>query len=58
MQTALKQYLQDHGFEHIRLKAVFFDMDGVLYDSMPNHATAWVRASADFGLGMTAMMST
>lgn len=53
MQTALKQYLQDHGFEHIRLKAVFFDMDGVLYDSMPNHATAWVRASADFGLGMT-----
>lgn len=38
----------------MRLKAVFFDMDGVLYNSMPNHAKAWVQASEDFGLGMTA----
>lgn len=37
----------------MRLKAVFFDMDGVLYDSMHNHAVAWVKASNDFGLGMT-----
>lgn len=49
-----QQYLQNHGFEHIRLKAVFFDMDGVLYNSMHNHATAWVQASDEFGLGMTA----
>jgi haloacid dehalogenase superfamily, subfamily IA, variant 3 with third motif having DD or ED len=25
-------------------KAVFFDMDGVLYDSMKSHAAAWVQA--------------
>lgn len=25
----------------IKLKAIFFDMDGVLYDSMPNHEYAW-----------------
>lgn len=35
------------------LKAVCFDMDGVLYDSMPHHAEAWSKASDDFGLGMT-----
>lgn len=53
MHLVLNQYLQTYGFEHMRLKAVFFDMDGVLYDSMHNHAVAWVKASNDFGLGMT-----
>ena len=53
MHPVLNQYLQTYGFEHMRLKAVFFDMDGVLYDSMHNHAIAWVKASNDFGLGMT-----
>jgi len=53
MQEKKNQYLQQHGFERTRLKAVFFDMDGVLYDSMRNHARAWVLASNDFGLGMT-----
>lgn len=32
-----------------RLRAVLFDMDGVLYDSMPSHAKAWHRAMAHFG---------
>lgn len=31
------------------LKAVLFDMDGVLFDSMPAHAKAWYRAMVDFG---------
>ena len=31
------------------LRAVLFDMDGVLYNSMPSHAKAWHRAMADFG---------
>ena len=34
------------------LKAVLFDMDGVLFDSMPNHAYAWSHAMTDFGLKM------
>uniref|UniRef100_A0AB33JBN7 HAD family hydrolase n=1 Tax=Prevotella sp. GTC17260 TaxID=3236796 RepID=A0AB33JBN7_9BACT len=30
-----------------------FDMDGVLYDSMPNHSIAWQRSMASFGIHMT-----
>ena len=26
------------------IKAVLFDMDGVLYDSMKNHTVAWVQS--------------
>jgi len=35
-------------------KAILFDMDGVLFDSMPNHAYAWSHAMTQFGLKMTA----
>ena len=37
----------------IHLKAVLFDMDGVLFDSMPYHADAWVTSMAKYGLPMT-----
>ena len=53
-QLAIKKYLEDHGFEAMRPKAVLFDMDGVLYDSMPNHAIAWQESMAKFGIHMTA----
>ena len=51
---AIKKYLEKHGFEALRPKAVLFDMDGVLYDSMPNHAIAWQQSMAQFGIQMTA----
>ena len=35
------------------VRAVLFDMDGVLFDSMPNHAYAWSHAMTAFGLAMT-----
>lgn len=35
-------------------RTVMFDMDGVLYDSMPHHAVAWQRSMDRFGLTMTA----
>lgn len=35
-------------------RAVLFDMDGVLYDSMPHHVVAWQQSMAQFGLHMTA----
>ena len=34
-------------------RAVLFDMDGVLYDSMPLHMRAWCTAMAEFGYTMT-----
>jgi hypothetical protein len=53
--SCYSNYLKKHGFEALRLKAVLFDMDGVLYDSMPNHAIAWQRSMAMFGIKMTAL---
>ena len=50
---AIQNYLTKHGFEAFRPKAVLFDMDGVLYDSMPNHAVAWQQSMESFGLHMT-----
>ena len=33
----------------MQLRAVLFDMDGVLFDSMPYHADAWSRVMTDAG---------
>ena len=48
----IRQYLTKHGFEALTPKAVLFDMDGVLYDSMPYHARRWHTSMAAFGLDM------
>lgn len=34
-------------------RAILIDMDGVLFDSMPNHARAWVSAARDFDLPLS-----
>lgn len=52
-QKAINDYLRQHDFECFAPKAVLFDMDGVLFDSMPNHATSWAQVCTDFGLTMT-----
>lgn len=38
----------------LNFQAYFFDMDGVLFDSMPNHAAAWEEVMARHGLPFTA----
>lgn len=53
-QLAIKKYLEEHGFEALSPRVVLFDMDGVLYDSMPNHAIAWQESMAKYGIHMTA----
>jgi len=35
-------------------RAYFFDMDGVLFDSMPHHAVAWEEVMKKYGLSFTA----
>lgn len=49
----IPHYLKKYGFGQFCPKAVLFDMDGVLYDSMPSHAIAWQRSMAMFGIKMT-----
>jgi len=40
-----------------KLKAVFFDQDGVLFNSMPYHAQAWELAMNENGLPFTALQT-
>ena len=42
------------GFSPKRMKAVFFDQDGVLFNSMPFHAQSWELAMASYGLPFNA----
>jgi HAD superfamily hydrolase (TIGR01509 family) len=51
--SPIADYLTKHGFERFEPKAVLFDMDGVLYNSMPHHAIAWQQSMASFGIHMT-----
>jgi len=48
----IKEYLERHGFKEFTPKAVLFDMDGVIYDSMPNHAKSWHEAMKKYKIDM------
>jgi len=52
MRECISHYKKRHGFGQFSPKAVLFDMDGVIYDSMPNHSLSWHDAMKDFGLDM------
>lgn len=44
---SINNYLHTHQYNNINLKAVLFDMDGVLFDSMPYHAEAWHKVMCE-----------
>jgi HAD superfamily hydrolase (TIGR01509 family) len=50
IQTAIRNYLSATGHSALNIKAVMFDMDGVIFNSMPLHAKAWVKAFAECGI--------
>lgn len=50
---SVSDFISKNKYPEFSLKAVFFDMDGVLFDSMPAHAEAWVRAIRKIGLPFT-----
>ena len=52
-QEAIKNYLAKNHYTNINLKAVLFDMDGILFNSMPNHAEAWHKTMAQFGFTLS-----
>ena len=52
-QEAIAQYLKQNHYESIQLKSVLFDMDGVLFDSMPYHAEAWHKTMKAHALNLS-----
>lgn len=52
-QTAISRYLETHKHPSLTLKAVLFDMDGVLYNSMPYHAESWHKIMEERGLHLS-----
>ena len=52
-ETSITHYLRQHSYARLRLKAVLFDMDGVLFNSMPYHADAWHTVMARHGLHLS-----
>ncbi len=53
MTTVFKEYLDKHNYPNFNLKAVLFDMDGVLYDSMKWHAKSWKETMDHFDIPST-----
>ena len=51
-QLSIVNYQLKYGFGQFSPKAVLFDMDGVIYDSMPNHSVSWHQSMKDYGLDM------
>ena len=49
----IKDFITAQKYPAFQPKAIFFDMDGVLFDSMKNHASAWVSALTQVGLPFT-----
>ena len=45
--------IKDMSQKEIHLKAVLFDMDGVLFNSMPYHAEAWHKVMQAHGLNLS-----
>jgi HAD superfamily hydrolase (TIGR01509 family) len=52
-QAAISRYLETHKHPSLSLKAVLFDMDGVLYNSMPYHAESWHKIMEERGLHLS-----
>ena len=50
---AINDYKQLQGHSALQLRAVLFDMDGVLFDSMPYHADAWSKVMTDAGFNFS-----
>lgn len=53
IQESIARYLQGSGHSFVNVKAVLFDMDGVLFNSMPYHADAWHTVMERHGLHLS-----
>jgi HAD superfamily hydrolase (TIGR01509 family) len=53
MENCFKEYLAKNERECFDIRAILFDMDGVLYDSMKYHAQAWLQTMTEYELPAT-----
>jgi len=53
MLEEFRNYLEKHNYDKFDIKAVLFDMDGVLYDSMKYHAKSWYDTMTQEGIHTT-----
>ena len=52
IKDSITNYLRKRNYERINAKTVMFDMDGVLFDSMKNHAKCWHETMAHYGMNL------
>lgn len=50
MTDIITNYLQKNKFTNLDLRAVLFDMDGIIYNSMPAHEISWQQTMKEWGL--------
>lgn len=50
MTNKIINYLKKNRFRKLDLQAVLFDMDGVIYNSMPGHQLSWDKTIQEWGL--------
>lgn len=50
IRKAIDRYLDKHHYNWLLMRAVLFDMDGVLFDSMKNHTLAWYKTMQQRGI--------
>lgn len=51
--SEIKNFIQLKKYSDFQLKAIFFDMDGVLLDSMENHSWSWVKTLNELNIPFT-----
>ena len=50
MTEIITNYLQKNKFTNLELRAVLFDMDGIIYNSMPAHEISWQETMLEWDL--------
>ncbi|MDR1744115.1 MAG: HAD hydrolase-like protein [Dysgonamonadaceae bacterium] len=50
MKQVFSDYLRSRSYDRFDVRAVLFDMDGVLYNSMPAHEKSWQQTAREFNL--------